>query len=665
MSTTPWSTALTAFGEEVGVAFQISDDLLDIVSQGGASGKSPGTDLREGIATLPALFALAGDDPAEARLRELVAGPDQRRRRPRRGAGAAALVAVARPGQRGARASTPTGPAPGWPRCRPATSATRCRRCATTWSPAPAEAEGPPCRPPLAGSRRGPAWRPSLLVAGCTVRRRPAGRRSQPRAAVAGGRAGARRHGRRRRAGPPLGRRPGARRHAAGRRARRRVHRRPARRHRPGRSRPTSTTCSPAGETGPDGARPRPRPSTPTGASTAARASRTAADAVDRRHRLDRRPPTGASATRVADPLIGDIPVNQGSGRHGGCRLRFTPDGRAADRHRRQRRRQQPAGPVLAGRARCCSPTRRPARWRSGPTGTATCRAWPSGRARTRSSRSSRAPAATTRSTCCGAGGNYGYDPDGADGGYDESVPMTDTGIPGRDPGGVVLRAADDRHLRRHVPRRRPVGRLRRADAARRPQGPGRARAAAGRRRRAAGAVPAARARGHLRPDPHRPAGHGRRPVRHHRQRRRRRPAAAGHADYRGDQAAKAFRIPWDAPTIRPAPVGSDRHRERSGGLPGGSRGGEPRGSGAGCSRLGPHRTHRRDRGRRRAAPAVRSAPSRPHRDPAECPRLPRHRQRLRPGPRAPSTSASSSTSTTSPGTSRSAAPSARWPPSR
>src|ERR687893_343991 len=67
--------ALTAFGEEVGVAFQLSDDLLDIVSRDGASGKSPGTDLREGIATLPALFALAGDDPAERRLRELVSGP--------------------------------------------------------------------------------------------------------------------------------------------------------------------------------------------------------------------------------------------------------------------------------------------------------------------------------------------------------------------------------------------------------------------------------------------------------------------------------------------------------------------------------------------------------------------------------------------------------------
>jgi heptaprenyl diphosphate synthase len=67
--------ALTAFGEEVGVAFQISDDLLDIVSQGGESGKLPGTDLREGIATLPVLFALAGDDPADARLRQLVAAP--------------------------------------------------------------------------------------------------------------------------------------------------------------------------------------------------------------------------------------------------------------------------------------------------------------------------------------------------------------------------------------------------------------------------------------------------------------------------------------------------------------------------------------------------------------------------------------------------------------
>jgi heptaprenyl diphosphate synthase len=71
----PLVVALTAFAEEVGVAFQISDDLLDILSEGGASGKLPGTDLREGIATLPALFVLAGDDPADGRLRELVSAP--------------------------------------------------------------------------------------------------------------------------------------------------------------------------------------------------------------------------------------------------------------------------------------------------------------------------------------------------------------------------------------------------------------------------------------------------------------------------------------------------------------------------------------------------------------------------------------------------------------
>jgi heptaprenyl diphosphate synthase len=71
----PLVVALTGFAEEVGVAFQLSDDLLDIVSEGGASGKLPGTDLREGIPTLPALFTLAGDDPADARLRELVARP--------------------------------------------------------------------------------------------------------------------------------------------------------------------------------------------------------------------------------------------------------------------------------------------------------------------------------------------------------------------------------------------------------------------------------------------------------------------------------------------------------------------------------------------------------------------------------------------------------------
>ncbi|MCL7424206.1 polyprenyl synthetase family protein [Streptomyces sp. NPDC052415] len=46
---------LTQYGERLGVAFQLADDVLDIASDSRESGKTPGTDLREGIATLPVL----------------------------------------------------------------------------------------------------------------------------------------------------------------------------------------------------------------------------------------------------------------------------------------------------------------------------------------------------------------------------------------------------------------------------------------------------------------------------------------------------------------------------------------------------------------------------------------------------------------------------------
>jgi heptaprenyl diphosphate synthase len=68
------------FSEVLGTAFQLSDDLIDVLSETGESGKTPGTDLREGIRTLPVLLVLAGDqsatvpDPDDARLRELLAG---------------------------------------------------------------------------------------------------------------------------------------------------------------------------------------------------------------------------------------------------------------------------------------------------------------------------------------------------------------------------------------------------------------------------------------------------------------------------------------------------------------------------------------------------------------------------------------------------------------
>ncbi len=65
--------ALAAYGEIVGSAFQLSDDILDVASDSEESGKTPGTDLREGVPTLPVLMALESDDPADARLHQLLA----------------------------------------------------------------------------------------------------------------------------------------------------------------------------------------------------------------------------------------------------------------------------------------------------------------------------------------------------------------------------------------------------------------------------------------------------------------------------------------------------------------------------------------------------------------------------------------------------------------
>jgi heptaprenyl diphosphate synthase len=70
--------AATEYGETIGLAFQLSDDLLDIASDRLESGKTPGTDLREGVPTLPVLYALGEDatDAASLRLREILArGP--------------------------------------------------------------------------------------------------------------------------------------------------------------------------------------------------------------------------------------------------------------------------------------------------------------------------------------------------------------------------------------------------------------------------------------------------------------------------------------------------------------------------------------------------------------------------------------------------------------
>ena len=44
--------------EQLGVAWQLSDDVIDIASDSAQSGKTPGTDLRQGVRTLPVLYAL-------------------------------------------------------------------------------------------------------------------------------------------------------------------------------------------------------------------------------------------------------------------------------------------------------------------------------------------------------------------------------------------------------------------------------------------------------------------------------------------------------------------------------------------------------------------------------------------------------------------------------
>ncbi|WP_127841498.1 polyprenyl synthetase family protein [Actinomyces wuliandei] len=45
-----------AFGEKIGVAFQLADDVIDIISDSDTTGKTPGTDLREGVDTMPVLL---------------------------------------------------------------------------------------------------------------------------------------------------------------------------------------------------------------------------------------------------------------------------------------------------------------------------------------------------------------------------------------------------------------------------------------------------------------------------------------------------------------------------------------------------------------------------------------------------------------------------------
>jgi len=66
---------LTVFGEKIGVAFQLADDVIDIASESHQSGKTPGTDLREGVPTLVTLNVMKSTRAEDRELKSLLAAP--------------------------------------------------------------------------------------------------------------------------------------------------------------------------------------------------------------------------------------------------------------------------------------------------------------------------------------------------------------------------------------------------------------------------------------------------------------------------------------------------------------------------------------------------------------------------------------------------------------
>jgi octaprenyl-diphosphate synthase len=73
--------ALARFGRCVGQAFQIADDLLDLVGDEKATGKSLGTDVEQGKLTLPLIHLLqSAPAPLSSRAQEILRGPDHPRR---------------------------------------------------------------------------------------------------------------------------------------------------------------------------------------------------------------------------------------------------------------------------------------------------------------------------------------------------------------------------------------------------------------------------------------------------------------------------------------------------------------------------------------------------------------------------------------------------------
>jgi len=66
---------LTVFGEKLGITFQLADDVIDIASESHQSGKTPGTDLREGVPTLVTLNVMKSTRKEDKDLIKLLKSP--------------------------------------------------------------------------------------------------------------------------------------------------------------------------------------------------------------------------------------------------------------------------------------------------------------------------------------------------------------------------------------------------------------------------------------------------------------------------------------------------------------------------------------------------------------------------------------------------------------
>jgi glucose/arabinose dehydrogenase len=138
------------------------------------------------------------------------------------------------------------------------------------------------------------------------------------------------------------------------------------------------------------------------------------------------------TATRVVDPLVGGLPANERSGRHGGCRLRFAPDGvllvGTGDTARGDVA-QDPRS--LGGKVLRVDPASGEREvWTLGHRNVQGLAVRPGS---DQVFAVEHGPDRDDEVNLLQPGGNYGWDPDG-NGSYDESVPMTDETIEGAVP---------------------------------------------------------------------------------------------------------------------------------------------------------------------------------------------------------------------------------------